>query len=114
MYHLFDWPTRRRSKLIVIAIANTMDLPERMMINRVSSRLVGRIVKVLKFVLQLLQNLVSDVGFSVLKGICETEILTVQLMNERRRIKAFWFNFPHSWWITLGDSLVEDVVCLCH
>ncbi|XP_028404499.1 origin recognition complex subunit 1-like [Dendronephthya gigantea] len=39
MYHLFDWPTRRRSKLIVIAIANTMDLPERMMINRVSSRL---------------------------------------------------------------------------
>ena len=40
MYHLFDWPTRRRSKLIVIAIANTMDLPERMMINRVSSRLV--------------------------------------------------------------------------
>ena len=43
MYHLFDWPTRRRSKLIVIAIANTMDLPERMMINRVSSRLVMEI-----------------------------------------------------------------------
>lgn len=42
MYHLFDWPTRRRSKLIVIAIANTMDLPERMMINRVSSRLVRK------------------------------------------------------------------------
>ncbi|CAB4005725.1 Origin recognition complex subunit 1, partial [Paramuricea clavata] len=39
MYHLFDWPTRRLSKLIVLAIANTMDLPERMMINRVSSRL---------------------------------------------------------------------------
>lgn len=42
MYHLFDWPTRRLSKLIVLAIANTMDLPERMMINRVSSRLVRK------------------------------------------------------------------------
>jgi len=39
MYNLFDWPTRRYSKLIVLAVANTMDLPERIMINRVSSRL---------------------------------------------------------------------------
>ncbi|XP_035699697.1 origin recognition complex subunit 1-like [Branchiostoma floridae] len=39
MYNLFDWPTRPQAKLIVLAIANTMDLPERMMMNRVSSRL---------------------------------------------------------------------------
>lgn len=39
MYNLFDWPTRRHSRLIVLAIANTMDLPERIMMNRVSSRL---------------------------------------------------------------------------
>ncbi|XP_077133990.1 origin recognition complex subunit 1 [Ranitomeya variabilis] len=39
MYSLFDWPTRKRAKLIVLAIANTMDLPERMMMNRVASRL---------------------------------------------------------------------------
>lgn len=39
MYNLFDWPTRRYSKLIVLAVANTMDLPERIMMNRVSSRL---------------------------------------------------------------------------
>ncbi|XP_077574053.1 origin recognition complex subunit 1 [Stigmatopora nigra] len=39
MYNLFDWPTRRHSRLVVIAIANTMDLPERIMINRVASRL---------------------------------------------------------------------------
>ncbi|XP_073419746.1 origin recognition complex subunit 1 isoform X2 [Dendrobates tinctorius] len=39
MYSLFDWPTRKHAKLIVLAIANTMDLPERMMMNRVSSRL---------------------------------------------------------------------------
>jgi len=39
LYNMFDWPSRPEGKLIVIAIANTMDLPERVMINRVSSRL---------------------------------------------------------------------------
>ncbi|KAJ7332722.1 hypothetical protein JRQ81_014902 [Phrynocephalus forsythii] len=39
MYNLFDWPTKKKSKLIVLAIANTMDLPERIMMNRVASRL---------------------------------------------------------------------------
>ncbi|XP_072295229.1 origin recognition complex subunit 1 [Eucyclogobius newberryi] len=39
MYNLFDWPTRRHARLVVLTIANTMDLPERMMINRVASRL---------------------------------------------------------------------------
>ncbi|XP_018609549.2 origin recognition complex subunit 1 [Scleropages formosus] len=39
MYNLFDWPTRRYARLVVLAIANTMDLPERIMINRVASRL---------------------------------------------------------------------------
>ncbi|XP_073449629.1 origin recognition complex subunit 1 isoform X2 [Aquarana catesbeiana] len=39
MYSLFDWPTRKQAKLIVLAIANTMDLPERIMMNRVASRL---------------------------------------------------------------------------
>ena len=40
MYNIFDWPTRPHAKLIVLAIANTMDLPERIMMNRVASRLV--------------------------------------------------------------------------
>uniref|UniRef100_A0ABM5G7T9 Origin recognition complex subunit 1 n=1 Tax=Pogona vitticeps TaxID=103695 RepID=A0ABM5G7T9_9SAUR len=39
MYNLFDWPTKKNAKLIVLAIANTMDLPERIMMNRVASRL---------------------------------------------------------------------------
>ncbi|CAI5777168.1 origin recognition complex subunit 1 isoform X1 [Podarcis lilfordi] len=39
MYNLFDWPTKKYAKLIVLAIANTMDLPERIMMNRVASRL---------------------------------------------------------------------------
>ena len=41
LYNLFDWPTRQQAKLVVLAVANTMDLPERIMINRVASRLVG-------------------------------------------------------------------------
>ncbi|KAJ6662531.1 hypothetical protein lerEdw1_011667 [Lerista edwardsae] len=39
MYSLFDWPTQKHARLIVLAIANTMDLPERIMMNRVASRL---------------------------------------------------------------------------
>lgn len=38
IYNLFDWPTKREAKLVVIGIANTMDLPERLL-PRVSSRL---------------------------------------------------------------------------
>ncbi|KAF7257816.1 hypothetical protein EG68_05063 [Paragonimus skrjabini miyazakii] len=41
LYNLFDWPTRPsgRRSLIVLAIANTMDLPERLLHPRVASRL---------------------------------------------------------------------------
>ncbi|KAL3870125.1 hypothetical protein ACJMK2_042736 [Sinanodonta woodiana] len=39
MYNIFDWPTRQHARLIVLAVANTMDLPERIMMKRVSSRL---------------------------------------------------------------------------
>ncbi|KAK4474908.1 hypothetical protein MN116_002016 [Schistosoma mekongi] len=40
-YSLFDWPTRHNNRrvLIVLAIANTMDLPERLLHPRVASRL---------------------------------------------------------------------------
>ena len=30
LYNLFDWPTRAQARLLVVGIANTMDLPERM------------------------------------------------------------------------------------
>ncbi|KAI5955613.1 ORC1 [Candida jiufengensis] len=39
MYNFFNWPTYNTSKLIVIAVANTMDLPERMLSNKISSRM---------------------------------------------------------------------------
>lgn len=39
MYNFFNWPTIPKSKLIVIAVANTMDLPERELTNKTTSRL---------------------------------------------------------------------------
>ncbi|RZC42601.1 origin recognition complex subunit 1 [Asbolus verrucosus] len=39
VYNLLDWPTKPSTQLIVITIANTMDLPERLLMNRVTSRL---------------------------------------------------------------------------
>lgn len=39
MYNFFNWPTYEYSKLIIIAVANTMDLPERLLTNKISSRL---------------------------------------------------------------------------
>lgn len=39
VYNFFNWPTLAGSKLVVLAVANTMDLPERVMDGRVRSRL---------------------------------------------------------------------------
>ncbi|KAI9727507.1 MAG: Origin recognition complex, subunit 1 [Chrysothrix sp. TS-e1954] len=39
MYNFFNWPTLPHSRLIVLAVANTMDLPERTLSNKISSRL---------------------------------------------------------------------------
>jgi len=38
LYNLFDWPSKRYSRLVVVGIANTMDLPERLL-PRIHSRL---------------------------------------------------------------------------
>ncbi|KAI9840702.1 MAG: Origin recognition complex, subunit 1 [Sclerophora amabilis] len=39
MYNFFNWPGLVHSRLIVLAVANTMDLPERTLSNKISSRL---------------------------------------------------------------------------
>ncbi|ROT37032.1 ATPase [Sodiomyces alkalinus F11] len=39
MYNFFNWPALPHSRLIVLAVANTMDLPERTLSNKISSRL---------------------------------------------------------------------------
>ena len=38
LYNLFNWPTYQHSRLVVVGIANTMDLPERLL-PRISSRM---------------------------------------------------------------------------
>lgn len=38
-YNLFDWPTSSRTRLILIAIANAMDLPEKFARGRINSRI---------------------------------------------------------------------------
>lgn len=39
VYNLLNWPTVSSAQLIVITIANTMDLPERLLMGKISSRL---------------------------------------------------------------------------
>jgi origin recognition complex subunit 1 len=39
VYNLFNWPTFPGSRLIVIAIANTQNLPETMLAKSIASRL---------------------------------------------------------------------------
>lgn len=41
LYNLFEWPMRKGSRLAIIGVANTMDLPERLL-PRIASRLGGR------------------------------------------------------------------------
>jgi origin recognition complex subunit 1 len=38
LYNIFEWPTHKKSRLVVIGIANTLDVPERML-PRIASRL---------------------------------------------------------------------------
>ncbi|KAK1863606.1 hypothetical protein I4F81_006160 [Pyropia yezoensis] len=45
LFDLLEWPTRSASALAVIGISNTMDLPERLLLPRLASRLgVGRLI----------------------------------------------------------------------
>jgi Cdc6-like AAA superfamily ATPase len=41
LYNVFDWPHHRKANLIIIGIANTLDLPEQLMA-RISSRMGNR------------------------------------------------------------------------
>lgn len=44
LYNLFEWPTLPHSRLVIVGVANTMDLPERLL-PRIQSRIgLGRIV----------------------------------------------------------------------
>ncbi|NWQ62081.1 ORC1 protein, partial [Neopipo cinnamomea] len=76
MYNLFDWPTQKHSKLIILAIANTMDLPERIMMNRVASRLGLTRMAFQPYTYKQLQHIIS----SRLKGVKAFEEDAIQLV----------------------------------
>ncbi|CAN0459202.1 unnamed protein product, partial [Laminaria digitata] len=42
LYNLFEWPSRPHARVVVVGIANTMDLPERCL-PRISSRITARL-----------------------------------------------------------------------
>ncbi|NXA04677.1 ORC1 protein, partial [Sapayoa aenigma] len=79
MYNLFDWPTQKHSKLIILAIANTMDLPERIMMNRVASRLGLTRMSFQPYNYKQLQQIVS----SRLKGVKAFEEDAIQLVSRK-------------------------------
>lgn len=39
LYQIFDWPQKSNSRLLIVSIANTLDLPERLESSRVASRI---------------------------------------------------------------------------
>ncbi|EMG46720.1 ORC1 Origin recognition complex subunit 1 [Candida maltosa Xu316] len=59
MYNFFNWPTYSTSKLIVIAVANTMDLPERTLSNKISSRLGLRRIQFKGYTFQQLSDIIK-------------------------------------------------------
>ncbi|KAF3987558.1 hypothetical protein FT663_03877 [Candidozyma haemuli var. vulneris] len=60
MYNFFNWPTYPNSKLIIIAVANTMDLPERMLTNKISSRLGLRRIQFVGYTFQQLGEIIAN------------------------------------------------------
>ncbi|KFV58501.1 Origin recognition complex subunit 1 [Tyto alba] len=79
MYNLFDWPTQKHSKLIILAIANTMDLPERIMMNRVASRLGLTRMSFQPYTYKQLQQIIS----SRLNGMRAFEEDAIQLVSRK-------------------------------
>ncbi|CAK8672967.1 unnamed protein product [Clavelina lepadiformis] len=79
MYHIFDWPSHRHARLIVVAIANTMDLPERLMMNRVSSRLGLTRLSFLPYTFKQLQEIIT----TRLRGLEAFDADAVQLVARK-------------------------------
>ena len=59
MYNFFNWPTYSNSKLIVIAVANTMDLPERVLSNKISSRFGLRRIQFIGYTFEQLGSIIK-------------------------------------------------------
>ncbi|KAG4978787.1 hypothetical protein JHK84_038479 [Glycine max] len=78
LYNILDWPTKPHSKLIVIGIANTMDLPEKLL-PRISSRMGIQRLCFGPYNYQQLQEIIS----SRLKGIDVFEKQAVEFASRK-------------------------------
>jgi len=65
VYNLLDWPSRPSARLVVLTIANTMDMPERKLKGRVTSRFVRKIYILLRTYLDCIELLVTQVTFDI-------------------------------------------------
>ncbi|XP_065865949.1 origin of replication complex subunit 1A-like [Euphorbia lathyris] len=78
LYNILDWPTRPHSQLIVIGIANTMDLPEKLL-PRISSRMGIQRLCFGPYNYQQLQEIIS----SRLKGIDAFENQAIEFASRK-------------------------------
>ncbi|KZV98869.1 P-loop containing nucleoside triphosphate hydrolase protein [Exidia glandulosa HHB12029] len=77
VYNFFNWPTLKNSRLIVIAVANTHDMPERVMSGKVRSRLGMQRINFKPYTWQQLQEIVdSRVASAAQKGKPPPKILS--------------------------------------
>ncbi|XP_042515574.1 origin of replication complex subunit 1A-like [Macadamia integrifolia] len=78
LYNILDWPTKPQSKLVVIGIANTMDLPEKLL-PRISSRMGIQRLCFGPYNYQQLQEIIS----SRLKGIDAFEKQAIEFASRK-------------------------------
>ncbi|XP_075634344.1 origin of replication complex subunit 1-like [Castanea sativa] len=78
LYNILDWPTRPNSKIIVIGIANTMDLPEKLL-PRIASRMGMQRLCFGPYNYQQLQEIIS----SRLKGIDAFEKQAIEFASRK-------------------------------
>ncbi|WCJ36901.1 origin recognition complex 1 [Euphorbia peplus] len=78
LYNILDWPTKPHSQLIVIGIANTMDLPEKLL-PRISSRMGIQRLCFGPYKYQQLQEIIS----SRLKGIDAFENQAIEFASRK-------------------------------
>ncbi|CAL9150131.1 unnamed protein product, partial [Musa hybrid cultivar] len=78
LYNILDWPTKPQSKLVVIGIANTMDLPEKLL-PRISSRMGIQRLCFGPYSYQQLQEIIS----SRLKGLDAFEEQAVEFASRK-------------------------------
>ncbi|GAA0142289.1 replication origin binding protein [Lithospermum erythrorhizon] len=78
LYNILDWPTKPHSNLVVIGIANTMDLPEKLL-PRISSRMGIHRLCFGPYTYQQLQEIIS----SRLKGIVAFEKPAIEFASRK-------------------------------